>query len=195
MNKCLEFTAETHTYTLEGVELPSVTQIVRFLSYDVTATAKSWLRDVAADRGTRIHEYCMLYDFGELPEQIDFDCAGYVKAYIAFCRDYKPDWWCIERIAYAERNGTKYAGTVDRVGMIDGEAVIVDIKTGSTKSAVLNAAQLTGYAGFGLIPAPALYNLYLSKHGVYEYIPRKPNYDVFDACLTLHKSLERKKRK
>lgn len=194
MNKCLEFTAETHTYTLEGVELPSVTQIVRFLSYDVTATAKSWLRDVAADRGTRIHEYCMLYDYEELPDEIDYDCAGYVKAYLAFCRDYKPDWWGIERMGWCERHGTKYAGTVDRFGKIDGENVIVDIKSGSTKNHAQHAAQLTGYAGFGLIESPALYNLYLTKKGTYEYVKRELAIEVFDACLTLHKALGRKRK-
>ena len=50
----LEFDEEKHLYTLNGVELPSVTEICRFLNYDTAVNAKPWLRDAAADvpRGT-----------------------------------------------------------------------------------------------------------------------------------------------
>ena len=93
----ISFDPDTHTYTIDGVEVPSVTTVCRFLSYDQKSD-KPWLARVAADRGTRIHAACAMIDYGEEPEE-DFDTAGYLKAYRRFLKDYRPGWEGIEYIA------------------------------------------------------------------------------------------------
>ena len=64
----IQFHEASHTYTLDGVDLPSVTHICRFLAYDYKSD-KPWLAEAAARRGTAVHEACALIDYGEEPEE------------------------------------------------------------------------------------------------------------------------------
>ena len=143
----LHFEEATHTYTLGGKVLPSVTEIIAPLTggrYDNPAAA------YAAARGTRIHELCALYDMDALPDEIEAECLGYVKAWAAFCRDYKPTW---ERIEWAGVSDSRtfpipFAGTVDRIGVIDNVRRVVDIKTAASfdrPARVALCCQLRGY--------------------------------------------------
>lgn len=49
----LIFYNDTHSYQIDGETLPSVTEILRFISREIYADATSWKLDNAADRGTR----------------------------------------------------------------------------------------------------------------------------------------------
>lgn len=195
----LVFDPEKHLYILDGNELPSVTEICRFLNYDVAAGAKPWLWDAAADRGTRVHEWCMLHDYGDLYEaDVEADALGYVKAYIAFCRDYGPEWELIEHPMACAAVG--YGGTLDRLGKIDGKLSLLDIKTTSVLRKVPLAAQLAGYETL-LMNDPerkwrveSFYGLHLKNDGCYDLVPIAPDYESFDVCLMLHNKLKRKKR-
>lgn len=53
----ITFDEAAHRYTVDGVEVPSVTTVCRLLAYDQKSD-KPWLARVAADRGTRVHEAC-----------------------------------------------------------------------------------------------------------------------------------------
>ena len=64
----IHFDESTHTYTIDGKEVPSVTEVCRFLSYDQKSD-KPWLARVAADRGTRVHAACAAIDYGMEPEE------------------------------------------------------------------------------------------------------------------------------
>ena len=190
----LHFDPDTHTYTEDGKRLPSVTEIIRFLQYDTAKAADPYLKQAAADRGSRIHTYTVLVDFGDLPDEIDRDCFGYVKAYISFLRDYTPEWTHIEHIASNPELG--FAGTIDRVGTIDGNAAIVDIKTGTKLNKAYFDAQLTGYAHLLRLPwVPDLYDLILSKDGTYRLLRGTYDTDLFAACMQMHESIEKRKRK
>ena len=94
-----------------------------------------------------IHYLTALYDRGDLEEEsaIASDVGMYLIAWIKFCHDYQVKWEYIE-IPLATNN---FAGTVDRIGMIDGNRVIVDIKTSSAMdraNKIAMCAQLMGYA-------------------------------------------------
>ena len=56
----IQFEEATHTYTKNGVILPSVTEITRFLAYDYK-TDRPWLAEEAARRGTAVHEACTMF--------------------------------------------------------------------------------------------------------------------------------------
>lgn len=192
------FDEQSHTYTVDGVKLPSVTHIIRFLHYDTAVNAKPWLRDIAANRGSRIHAYTAMLDYGEPLDEldIDFDCIGYVKAYRRFLEDYKPQWCGIETVLGNLELG--YAGTCDRYGEVDGLKTILDIKTGSMVHGPSVAAQIEGYwhllhreKGFS---ANNYAVLLLNKDGTYKYIDRlEDDFQIlFDECLEIHKALNRK---
>jgi hypothetical protein len=188
------FNPEKHEYRVDGVVLPSVTQIIRFLNYDTATTARSWLRDVAASRGSRIHSYCADVDMGAEPDAYDWDCIEYVKAYKAFLRDYRPQWTHIEVATGSKELG--YAGTIDRIGVIDGDSIIVDLKSGSTVKHVTLTAQLHGYTYLALInglvnTTPKRLGVQLKKDGTYRLYWCELDYNLWMACMTLHKKLEK----
>lgn len=191
--KSLTFDAESHIYRLDGAAIPSVTQIARFCFADVDKS-RPWLAEEAAGRGTRIHQCCMMIDYGYMPE-IDSDCAEYIDAYLHFVRDYKPDWQYIETSGYCDTEILPFAGTVDRIGIIDGELSIVDIKSGQLHDAGLRA-QLTGYSFFPCAgDVKNHYALQLRKDGTYKLQEVPRDNELFRACLFLHQSLQKKGRK
>ena len=141
------FDETTHTYTLDGVVIPSVTEICAPITcgkYPPVGVVQQ-----AAARGTRVHELCALYDMDALPDEIEAGLVGYVKAWAAFCRDYKPVWTHIEFPLYGEiDHGQPFAGTLDRIGEIDGRTRVVDIKTTASLDRPAKVAlceQITGY--------------------------------------------------
>ena len=145
MTDRLFFDEETHTYTLGDRVLPSVTEICAPLTAGKYAAASSVV-DYAAARGTRIHELCALFDMDALPDEIEAECLPYVEAWAAFCRDWRPAWERIEWAACSTVDG--YAGTADRIGLIDGKRCVVDIKTAASldrASKVALCCQLQGY--------------------------------------------------
>lgn len=174
----LTFDPEFHEYREDGILIPSVTHVIRYLNVDKAAKADPWLRDAAADRGTRVHEYCVLADYEALPDDLDYDCAGFVAAYLDFLRDYNPLWAGMERIVAGGPIDSRYAGTVDRYGNLCGLDAVVDIKTGSSINKLSCGAQLYAYATSDELAQwhrrsgqnRALFVLHLRKDGTYNLI-------------------------
>lgn len=193
----LHFDEATHTYTVDGRRLPSVTEVARFCAYDYRST-QPWLAEAAARRGAAVHEACALMDYGEAPEETP-EIAGYLTAYRRFLKDYRPVWELIEYPMGDLLLG--YAGTLDRFGTFpDDLPVLLDIKTGQLHDAALRA-QLTGYLNLlKSLPGrrtvwPKLCALKLSKDGTYDLRQITPDPDLWNACLRLHHATtERKKR-
>ena len=189
----ISFDPDTHTYTIDGVEVPSVTTVCRFLSYDQKSD-KPWLAKVAADRGTRVHAACAAIDYGIDPEETP-DIAGYLKAYRRFLKDYRPDWDGIEYTVGDAQLGL--AGTIDRFGTLyDGRTCILDIKTGSQLHDAPLRAQLTGYKRLlaldrGFYPE-YLYALQLSKDGTYTMVNVRQDDELLNACMFIHNAVRRK---
>ena len=188
----IQFDEKSHTYTLDGVELPSVTHICRFLAYDYKSS-RPWLAAEAARRGTAIHEACALIDYGEEPEETP-EISGYLKAYRRFLSDYQPDWELIEHPMGDIELG--YAGTLDRYGVIGDRPCILDIKTGQIHPASVQA-QLTAYKF--LFPheynSIRLFALKLCNDGTYVLIEFEPDYVLFSYCLYINRVVERKKKR
>lgn len=79
-----------------------------------------------------------------------------------------------------------------------GKIAIIDLKSSSVVQKVLALIQLNGYklsTEFnGLGEVGALFILHLEKDGNYKLIGFEINPNLFMACLTLHKALQKKKR-
>lgn len=189
----IQFFPETHTYLVDGVEVPSVTEITRFLSYDYKSD-RPWMAEIAARRGTKVHEACMLIDYGEEPEE-DPEIQGYLMAYRRFLQDYAPEWEGIEKPVGSLQCG--YAGTIDRYGKITGFNSVLDVKTGQKHKPALQA-QLNGYWWLLIkqkYEAEKLYGLYLRNDGTYELVECEINMETFNACTVLHSAVSKKRRK
>lgn len=190
----IHFDETTHTYNIDGTEVPSVTTVCRFLSYDQKSD-KPWLAQVAAERGSRVHEACAMLDYGEEPEE-DPEIAGYLTAYRRFLKDYRPEWEGIEYITGDVETGL--AGTVDRFGTLyDGIPCIVDIKTGSRLHDAPLRGQLTGYDRLLskdriAFQAERLYALQLGKDGTYTLRLVQKDIQLLAACIFINNAVRRK---
>ena len=191
----LIFYDESHSYTVDGQELPSVSELTRFISRELYNDINQTVLDRAADRGTRVHKVTEALDkYGEA--ECDDDILPYLQAYLEFRKKHKCEWQHIEKAMY--HPDLLYAGTIDRFGTMDGENVILDIKTTSQIHTVSVTAQLTLYqmmAEANGMKVDALYVLQLKKDGKFTLKEIIPDRDLADACLILHSRLVKRKRK
>lgn len=191
----LIFYDESHSYTVDGQELPSVSELTRFISRELYNDINQTVMDRAADRGTRVHKVTEALDkYGEA--ECDDDILPYLQAYLEFRKKHKCEWQHIEKAMY--HPDLLYAGTLDRIGTMDGENVILDIKTTSQIHTVSVTAQLTLYqmmAEANGMKVDALYVLQLKKDGKFTLKEIIPDSDLADACLILHSRLVKRKRK
>lgn len=228
----LIFFDDTHTYTVDGEEFPSVSEISRFASREVYGEVSQYNLDNACSRGSAVHKATEILDkYGKC--ECDEDIEPYIRAYVKFRKDFGiKDYAHIEKALAHEE--LKYAGTIDRIYTIDekfveavaekcksfvfinsdgkvetiktqkdlskliGKLAIIDLKSSSVVQKVLALIQLNGYklsTEFnGLGEVGALFILHLENDGNYKLIGFEINSDLFMACLTLHKALQKKKR-
>lgn len=177
----LTFNEKEHRYFDGDIELPSVTTITRFCHHD----SMSWRGQdpFYRERGALVHDLCCDYDFtGELPHGTGVD--GYLVAYANFKRDWRiKDWLHVEMMLGSAKHG--FAGTLDRLGIIDGNLSILDIKTSSKLNILALSAQLTGYRIL-LGQDVNLYGLQLKKDGKYMLKEIPFDEELFYCCKTLH---------
>lgn len=183
----LIFNEDDHEYRVDGVVYPSVSEILRFISQEVYDNINQRTLDNAADRGSRVHAACEVLDKYRKVEYDD-DLEPYMQAYVAFLKEHKPAWKGIEEARH--HPGLLYAGTLDRYGEMDGQSVIIDIKTVSNINKRMIVPQLNAYSMMMDIPPTALYALHLTKDGEYKLIDIPFDNKAFMSCLTLHNHME-----
>jgi hypothetical protein len=192
---CLVFEPDGHKYSVLGKEIMSVTTIIGasgLSEYD--KIAKENLAFACA-RGTLAHKITEYVDAGiydkrsadAITEDVkerygivcDFD--GYARAYQKFLGDYEPEWELKETPLYSPR--WMYAGTPDRIGVINAKRYIVDIKTGETAPAA--CVQLHAYSAmFNEIVPPKdriqkKFVLFLKDNGEYKFVESEETYKGF----------------
>ncbi len=131
-------TGEYSVTTILGIiDKPALTGWLKKMVYQATVDGAKDYAEVLAyvnkiskdamDLGTRVHEYAEQYGTGVTPAKYD-DCMGYYKAYHQWLLDYSPELIENETTVTSKKYG--YKGTLDKLVMIDGKKVLVDIKTG-----------------------------------------------------------------
>lgn len=140
--KELSFDPKTHTYTLNGMVIPSVTQLMKPLSNaKYGAIDESTLR-AKAEKGTAVHEaieFHIAYGAIDCPS----DLMGYFNAYLAWRDDYLPRIVMSEQAVY--HPAMLYAGTMDLLAVIGDRNVLIDVKTTSQINDMLTSVQLEAY--------------------------------------------------
>ena len=132
---------ETHTYTMGGTKVPSVTQVLM----DQGLVDTTWFTEAGRERGSAVHLAARYMDEHTLDiETVDEDLHGYLKAYKSFKTDTGFDMGegSIEIPMWDKVH--RFAGTPDRIGKLFGVDCIVDFKTGATL-APYTGLQLAGY--------------------------------------------------
>lgn len=191
----LIFLDDNHEYRVGDEVLPSVSEILRFITRELYDSVSQYTLDNAADRGKRVHKATENLDrYGEV--QVDNDIIPYVQAYVKFCKDYCPQWTRIEYACYHPE--MMFAGTFDRYGTIDSEQYLVDIKTTATRHKIREEAQLCGYqkiAEANGLKVDKRAILQLKKDATYKFDVMGDDDTLFLACYQIHKATERKRRK
>lgn len=183
----LTFDEGPHIYRLNGLEIPSVTTLMRPLSDDFYRTVDPAVLDRAAKRGTAIHNAVENYtQFGI--EDIAPAYAGYFDSFRRWWELRKPVPLATESKVYHKI--LRYAGTADLICLINGRLTLVDYKSSAQVNTKLCAVQLEGYdrafESHGVKVDDRLI-LHLSKNG-YQEVPFERSmkcWSVLSALMTV----------
>ena len=176
----LEFNKERHEYKLDGVILPSVTQVIK----SAGLVDDTFYDDYSCQRGSAVHLATALYDEGTLDESTVADeIKGYLVGWVKFLKEskFKPE--AIEK--RLSHQIYSYAGTIDRIGLLNGRQVICDIKTGALMPTV--GVQLAAYKNLTEADNNT-YAIKLNTDGTYalKKYSAQADWMVFMACLNLY---------
>lgn len=179
----LKFDEHSHTYTKDGIVVPSVTQVLGIL--DDWSMIKSDVLRLAADRGTAVHRMVELYnnkllDIGSLDEEL----LSYLNSYLSFMNDTRFVVEESEERLYSAAYG--YAGTRDLKGRLGVYRSVIDIKTSVTLMDSVGP-QLAAYQNAKQDNIQKRYALQLhqDKYKLTEFTGND-DFKVFLACLKIH---------
>ena len=185
----LIFNKDKHEYSIDygnfTQRLPSVTQIL-------SPTKNFMDNQLAILRGKYAHQACDLIDEGTLDMgALDPSLLPYVVAYEAFLADS----WAKVISTYSEKplcdKLASYAGTPDRVMIINGDTCLIDIKTGSiSKHYALQTAAYAHLLRINGCPIDKRYILNLKPNGKYKLILHDNETDFRDFLGELIKFLK-----
>jgi hypothetical protein len=150
----LEFEASTHVYRVDGMVVPSVTQLLddTGLTPDYSVIPAPVLEH-ARKRGIHVDQACDLLDAEDLDwRSIHPEGLPYVEAWLRF-REYEGYTPIASQVPiYHPVYG--YAGTADSVGLLPGNRPVIVERKSTAKMAATYALQLAGYAMDGMYYAP-----------------------------------------
>lgn len=118
----IKFNESTHTYTLNGKVLPSVSTILGATIFkDKYKDVDPYILQRAAQFGTGVHKAIEINDYFGLD---DLQYTVF-KRYKRLCKKHDIKPIAHEQIVYTD----KYAGTLDMIALIDNVNCLVDVKT------------------------------------------------------------------
>lgn len=174
------FDPNEHRYFLDGVEIPGVTSILK--SAGLTRSYGGF--QDAQWRGLHVHQCTELYDLNDLDwNSVYPQWLGYVKAWARFRDDTGFNPTLIEWQGYD--TGLRFAGTLDREGVLQGDVFQPDIKTGAEEP--WHRFQTGGYWMLRAVKAARRGCVYLREDGTYKLVRHDDPKDmrVFLAALTI----------
>jgi len=147
MATVFEYYPVSHTYWLDGKQIPSVTELVSVYGPDMDADEMEEQLAPATERGTVMHDYIFRRLSNFEPEEIELPSMyqEYADGVELFLSEHTFIPEALERPMYSDRSAS-YGGTPDYFGWFDDIPTILDWKFVSTLSKHKVAAQLGGYA-------------------------------------------------
>ena len=193
----LEFDDRTHTYTLDGLVIPSVSAIMEPLSRVKYRGISERTLDRAAGKGTAVHnsiENWIKFEIEDIPPEH----AGYSDAFREWWDRFRPVVVGSEvRICHRLM---RYGGTADLVAYIEDELTLVDYKSTYVVSDMTCGVQLEAYKkaleSMG-VKAERKKILHLKKDGKFEFrdypADDTARWRVFGALKTVYDYVESSK--
>lgn len=142
----LLFDAARHEYFLDGVQLPSTTQILRDAGLIRLDGIPPFILEAARKRGSAVHQLVHFFNEGDLDwASVDPAYTGYLDAWRAFVEERQLQVLLCEYRLASRRHRT--TGTLDLLCQIAGEGWLIDYKTGDPEDV---AADLQTGSYFGM---------------------------------------------
>ena len=193
----LRFDPDSHLYRVDGIIVPSVTQVLEDVGIVDYSRLPGSTREMALRRGSAVHAACHYDDEGDLDEtQLAEEILPYLRAWRKFCASVCWKWDRIEFRSHNAKYG--YCGQLDRAATIPGKSaqVLLDIKTGVAQH--WTRYQVAAYAAFFENPRAYL-RMAVELHKdetfkVHEYPGRDwaADFAVFSAALVVYREKRRK---
>ena len=198
----IDFDEATHTYSRNGVVVPSVTQVLTPLT-DYSSVPK-WRLGQARERGDYVHRMCEMFVWGTLDESdLDKDYTPYLDGFKRFLKDtnFIPEH-VEERVYHPQLH---YAGTFDLGGSLPPKGrvrktyrALIDIKTTYAFMPSVGP-QTAGYkdAWNKMVDKELRFEKRMAlrlKPDEYELIPLRDEGDmnIFQSCLNVYNFMKRK---
>lgn len=164
-NKILCFDEETHTYSVDGNKIPSVTTLITHF-YPIPPELPMDILRRAGNIGSAVHTATEYYDDGDLDwKSLDKQIIGFLAAYKKYIQQAKPKIIQSEQ-RVAQLEGFRYAGTLDRIIEINNKSILLDIKSGK-EFLYKHFLQMAAYDNCVNMPIDDYCILYLRKTGKY----------------------------
>jgi hypothetical protein len=183
----LVFDAEQHKYFVDGVEYPSVSEIIKPLGDDVDDTDLELVFEAAAERGTLCHWVLEQLLNGVTEFEYPSSYESYIDAIRLFVSEHEIIPIAIETPIYSLTE--KMAGTPDLLCYFDDVLTIVDYKFVSQIAKVKVKAQLNAYQKMyteqGVYPDQLLAVQFLNDGG-YRIYPVKIDNTEIKLCLQIY---------
>lgn len=135
----IEFIEETHQYVLDGILVPSVSEILHFIFPDKYKGVDKKVLNKKAEYGTKLHEAIEMYEeeIKEVSEEVAFINTVHIKElnyiqeaslrqYLKLKRENEIEVIKQEQMIHYE---DLYAGRFDMIAKIDNKTCLCDIKT------------------------------------------------------------------
>jgi len=166
----IRFDADRHAYTVDGVPVPSVTQIIGMLFPKMYEGIPADVLEKAADYGNRMHEWVETYALtGKRKRQSELMKLSTKQVEHLFLeRDIK-----IHICEQIVSTGS-YCGMYDMFGVVDGETALIDIKTTSELHTEYLEWQLGMYSYALGGQVEACYCLWIPKGGLVQLVQIEP---------------------
>lgn len=136
-----------HRYTLGGIPVPSVTQVLRTVGYITFDGIPAKVLEAARDRGQRVHQALHFLHEDDLDEStVDDVTRGYLDSARTYLAKHFRQVHRAEMRVWSLRHGC--AGTLDILGVhMDGRLCVADFKTGDPADVAADL-QIAAYLGF-----------------------------------------------
>ena len=186
----LTFDEVGHVYTLDGVRVPSVTQILRPLSnFD---GIPEHVLEAKRDLGQRVHYACQLDDEDDLDEDsVEEEVEPYLAAWRLFLRESGAKVLLNEH--QVAETTYRFAGTLDNVLELQSAKWVVDKKTCFTVPPMAGPQTAAYLRALGDPAVTHRAAVRLRPDGTYRFDPFSgaDDWSVFLSCLTLHRFKEK----
>ena len=122
----LEFVEEEHLYLLDGVIIPSVSEILHFIFKNKYANVPKSILNAKANYGTVIHKAIEQYENDQPLPNLNYIQDLNFQQYISLKHTYKIEVLEQEKMVHFK---DKYAGRFDMIANIGNNTCLCDIKT------------------------------------------------------------------